>query len=95
MKVYSTFYLQNFAETWRDVDNIHRTDLGIFETLKKAKKAVYDNVNYVAIEIIKEKRFIQIPKWFKVTDKRYPNSICFRDSGSWAPTYMIQKIEIK
>ena len=45
MKVYSAYKLINYAETWRDPDNIERTDLGVFKTLKKAKEAVFNEVN--------------------------------------------------
>lgn len=92
MKVYSVFCLVNLAETWRDADDITRTDLGVFKKLKDAKKAVFNRVNEVAIKLKYETQKVD---WTKCKDKNYPNSIYFEDTGSWAPTYIIQTIDIK
>ena len=46
--VYYVFRATNYAETWRDADDIQRTDIGMYGSLKKAKKAAYDDINYVA-----------------------------------------------
>ena len=92
MKVYSVFYLINYADTWRDADDIRRTDLGMFKKLEDAKKEVFNFVNKIAL---KYKYPTKEPKWYKCTDKRYPNSIYFQNTGSYAPTYIIQKVEVK
>ena len=88
MKVYVAFYLQNFAETWRDPDDIRRTDLGTFKTLEGAKEAVFKDVN-------KYSYVTTTPKWSKCRDEKYPNSIYYSKSGSYAPTYLIQTVEVK
>ena len=95
MKVYSTYKLINYAETWRDPDNIKRTDLGMFKTLKKAKEAVFNEVNRYCLKNKRYSSLIITPDWHKCIDKRFPNSIYFEEIGSWAPTYIIQKVEVK
>ncbi|MBQ4178780.1 MAG: hypothetical protein II598_03435 [Elusimicrobia bacterium] len=94
--VYYVFRATNYAETWRDADDIQRTDIGMYGSLKKAKKAAYDDINYVAIHIVKDESLVKNPKWKKCKDERYKNSLYFFDNiGSWSPTYFIQKREIK
>ena len=93
--VYYVFRVTNCAETWRDADDIQRTDIGVYDSLEKAKKGAYDDINYVAINITKDERFIKKPKWKKCKDKRYKDSLYFFDNiGSWSPTYFIQKKEL-
>lgn len=93
MNVYTAFYLINFAETWRDPDDIRRTDIGTFKTLEGAKEAVFKEINWYFLKY--KTGTIKTPKWHKCIDERYSNSIYHSETGSWAPTYIIQTVNVK
>lgn len=80
----------NYAETWRDADDIKRFDEHIFTDFDKMSQYVINFIN----EKIEESYIYK--DYDKLKKIELDNNGCWHYTfmGSWAPTYYVKTIEI-
>lgn len=91
--MYRVFSAINAAETWRDPDDIRETEHGYF---KEESDAVAAAERFIQKSFFKtDRRLQQVVSGDKYCGKQLKEGWYAVDSGSWAPTIIIQKVEVQ
>jgi len=97
MKKYKVFIAVDHSDTWRDPDDIHITNIGVFDTLEQAFDVV--NKDLAKFESFKHNNITKLISgtrikiknevWTEIKEDWYHATT----GGSWARNYFIEPIE--